>query len=111
METSSADPLAASPPSRAGSTPWLDQPNERANDAVKQSAELRRERLHPAERFRRFEARQRLPRRSRSGLIAGLPVLAARVGTLGQIQRDADQRPLELITECRAACAQHRKIR
>ena len=53
-----SEPAVAAP----GSTPRLDQPDERADDAVKQSAEVRRQRLHPAERFRRFEARQRLPR-------------------------------------------------
>jgi len=39
-----------------------DQADERAHHAVKQSIELGRERPHPAERLRRFEARERLPR-------------------------------------------------
>ena len=53
----STDSLKASPPSAPGSTPRLDQPDERADHAVKQSTELWRERLHPAEGLCRFEAR------------------------------------------------------
>ena len=77
---------------------------------MEQSAELRLQRLHPAERLRCLEACQCLARGSRSGLIAHLPIFAATVGAFGNIQRDADECPLELIAERCATRAERRKI-
>lgn len=89
----------SSAPARPHSRARLDQTNERADDTIEVSREIGRERLEPAERFGGFETSQRFARGRRRGLIASLPILAATVRPFRDVERDADQRPLELIAE------------
>ena len=84
----------------------LDQPHERADHTVEQSAKLGFEWSDPAERFRRFETSQSLARRSSSRLIARVTVLASTVSAFCEIERNADESPLQLIAKRRAARAQ-----
>jgi hypothetical protein len=84
-----------SAPARIASSPPLDQPHQRTQHLPEQRKHLRIERPHPAERLRRFPARERFTRRRSSPLKAHLAVLAAGVCAFGDVQRNADERPLE----------------
>jgi hypothetical protein len=57
--------------------------------------------------LRRFEARERFARRRSGGLKARLPILAAAVSAFGDVQRDADESALHLVSERRASSAEH----
>src|SRR5689334_7528375 len=81
--------------------PRLDEPNERPDDAVKQSGKLLRKRLHPAKRFRCFEASKRLASGSGRRLISRLPIPPARIRALGNVERNRNERALELVAKRR----------
>ena len=66
------------------------------------------ERRDPPECLGRFEACQRFARRSGRRLVTSLPVLAARIRPLSDVERNRDERALQLVTQRGRPRAQHR---
>src|SRR4029079_181315 len=74
---------------------------------MKQGAELGLERPNEPHGLGGLQASERLPRRSRRRLKPRLPILPAAVSALSHVERNADQRPLHLISQHRAPRSQH----
>jgi len=82
------------------------QTHESADDAVEESQQLRVGSCHPAERLGRFQTGEDLASRTGSGVEARLLIPPTGVRAFRNVERNADERALTLVSKLRAPHAE-----